>query len=70
MVARAGTIVTGAVDPLADLAAVARDEGMWLHVDAAYGLPAAMVEPEKFLGIADADSVSMDAHKWLYQPLD
>ena len=70
IVASAGTIVTGAVDPLADLVAVARDEGMWVHVDGAYGLPAAMVEPEKFLGIADVDSVSMDAHKWLYQPLD
>jgi len=70
VVATAGTTVTGAVDPLADLVAVARDEGMWIHVDGAYGLPAAMVEPETFLGIADVDSVSMDAHKWLYQPLD
>jgi aromatic-L-amino-acid decarboxylase len=70
VVACAGTIVTGAVDPLADLVAVARDEGLWIHVDGAYGLPAAMVEPERFLGIADVDSVSMDAHKWLYQPLD
>ena len=70
VVASAGTIVTGAVDPLADLVAVAKDEGLWIHVDGAYGLPAAMVEPEKFLGIADVDSVSMDAHKWLYQPLD
>jgi aromatic-L-amino-acid decarboxylase len=69
-VACAGTIVTGAVDPLADLVAVAKDEGLWVHVDGAYGLPAAMVEPELFLGIADVDSVSMDAHKWLYQPLD
>lgn len=65
-----GTIVTGAVDPIADLVAVARDEGLWVHVDGAYGLPAAMVEPEKFLGLADVDSFSMDAHKWLYQPLD
>lgn len=70
VVACAGTIVTGAVDPLADLVAAAKDEGLWVHVDGAYGLPAAMVEPEKFLGIADVDSVSMDAHKWLYQPLD
>jgi len=70
VVACAGTIVTGAVDPLADLVAAAKHEGLWVHVDGAYGLPAAMVEPEKFLGIADVDSVSMDAHKWLYQPLD
>jgi len=70
VVACGGTIVTGAVDPIADLVTVARDEGLWIHVDGAYGLPAAMVEPERFLGIADVDSVSMDAHKWLYQPLD
>jgi aromatic-L-amino-acid decarboxylase len=70
VVACAGTIVTGAVDPLADLVAVARDEGLWVHVDGAYGVPAAMVEPEKFRGLADADSISLDAHKWLYQPLD
>jgi glutamate/tyrosine decarboxylase-like PLP-dependent enzyme len=65
-----GTIVTGAVDPIADLVEVARDEDMWVHVDGAYGLPAAMVEPDLFRGIDHADPVSMDAHKWLYQPLD
>jgi aromatic-L-amino-acid decarboxylase len=70
VVACGGTIVTGAVDPITDLVAVARDEDLWVHVDGAYGLPAAMVEPEKFRGIADVDSMSMDAHKWLYQPLD
>ena len=70
VVACAGTTVTGAVDPLAELVAVARDEDLWVHVDGAYGLPAAMVEPDKFLGIASVDSLSMDAHKWLYQPLD
>ena len=70
VVACAGTTVTGAVDPLAELVAVARDEDLWIHVDGAYGLPAAMVEPDKFLGIASVDSLSMDAHKWLYQPLD
>ena len=70
VVACAGTIVTGAVDPLADLVAVARDEDLWVHVDGAYGVPAAMVEPEKFAGLADVDSLSLDAHKWLYQPLD
>ena len=70
VVACAGTTVTGAVDPLAELVAVARDEDLTVHVDGAYGLPAAMVEPDKFLGIASVDSLSMDAHKWLYQPLD
>jgi len=55
---------------LALLVAVARDEDLWVPVDGAYGLPAAMVEPDTFAGIADVDSLSMDAHKWLYQPLD
>ena len=70
VVACAGTTVTGAVDPLAELVAVARDEDLWVHVVGAYGLPAAMVEPDKFMGIAGVDSLSMDADKWLYQPLD
>jgi len=70
VVVSAGTIVTGAVDPIAEIVAIARAENLWVHVDGAYGLPAAMVEPERFRGIADADSLSMDAHKWLYQPLD
>ena len=70
VVACAGTIVTGAVDPLAEIVAVARDEDLWVHVDGAYGVPAAMVEPEQFAGLADVDSLSLDAHKWLYQPLD
>ena len=43
---------------------------MWLHVDAAYGGIAAMVAPEKFAGLSRADSVSIDGHKWLYQPVD
>jgi aromatic-L-amino-acid/L-tryptophan decarboxylase len=70
VVANAGTIVTGAVDPIDELVVVAREAGLWLHVDGAYGLPAAMVEPERFAGLAGADSMSLDAHKWLYQPLD
>ena len=65
-----GTIVSGAIDPIADLVAVARDEDLWVHVDGAYGLPAAMVAAESFRGLADVDSMSVDAHKWLYQPLD
>ena len=70
VVACGGTIVTGAVDPIADLVAVARAEGLWVHVDGAYGVPAALVEPDLFAGLGDVDSVSLDAHKWLYQPLD
>jgi aromatic-L-amino-acid decarboxylase len=70
VVACGGTIVTGAVDPLPEIVAVAREEDLWVHVDGAYGVPAAMVEPETFAWLADVDSLSLDAHKWLYQPLD
>lgn len=70
VVVSAGTIVTGAIDPIAEAVEIGRQENLWVHVDGAYGLPAAMVEPEKFRGLAAADSISMDAHKWLYQPLD
>lgn len=70
VVASAGTIVTGAVDPIAEVVEVAREEDLWVHVDGAYGLPAALAEPELFAGIDGVDSASMDAHKWLYQPLD
>jgi glutamate/tyrosine decarboxylase-like PLP-dependent enzyme len=61
---------TGAIDPLGEIAEVARKNGLWLHVDGAYGGLAALAEPEKFAGLQLADSVSLDAHKWLYQPLD
>jgi len=70
VVASAGTIVSGSVDPIAEIVEVARAEDLWVHVDGAYGAPAAMVEPDLFPGLADVDSLSLDAHKWLYQPLD
>jgi aromatic-L-amino-acid/L-tryptophan decarboxylase len=70
VVASAGTIVTGSVDPIAEIVEVARAEDLWVHVDGAYGAPAAMVEPDLFRGLRDVDSLSLDAHKWLYQPLD
>jgi glutamate/tyrosine decarboxylase-like PLP-dependent enzyme len=70
VVANAGTIVTGAIDPLPEIAAIARAHDLWLHVDGAYGVPAALAAPERFAGLDGADSVSLDAHKWLYQPLD
>jgi aromatic-L-amino-acid/L-tryptophan decarboxylase len=68
VVATAGTTLTGAVDPLAAIAEVCADRGIWFHVDGAYGLPAASVDPGRFEGAARADSVSVDAHKWLYVP--
>jgi len=70
VVASAGTVNTGAVDPLREIAEIARAHDLWLHVDGAYGALAAMAAPEKFDGLALADSLSLDPHKWLYQPLD
>lgn len=70
IVASAGTVNTGAVDPLAEVAAVARAHGAWLHVDGAYGALAALGAPERLAGLGLADSLSLDAHKWLYQPVD
>ena len=70
VVATAGTVATGSIDPLARIAAVARRERLWLHVDGAFGALAAMVAPERFEGLALADSLSLDAHKWLYQAVD
>lgn len=68
VVATAGTTLTGAVDPIGRIADVAGD--VWLHVDGAYGLPAAATEiaAPAFEGLASADSVSLDAHKWLFVP--
>lgn len=70
IVATAGTTSTGAVDPLREIADIAQAWGLWLHVDGAYGGLAAMAAPGLFTGLAQADSISLDAHKWLYQPLD
>jgi aromatic-L-amino-acid/L-tryptophan decarboxylase len=70
VVASAGTVNTGSVDPLAEIAGIARTHDLWLHVDGAYGALAALAVPEKFRGISEADSISLDPHKWLFQPLD
>jgi glutamate/tyrosine decarboxylase-like PLP-dependent enzyme len=63
--ANAGATNTGAVDPLAELAAVCREHGMWLHVDAAYGGFAALSErgARALAGIELADSVTLDPHR-------
>jgi len=70
VVASAGTVNTGAIDPLHEIAEIAHAYGAWMHVDGAYGALAAIAIPEKFEGLALADSISLDPHKWLYQPLD
>ena len=68
----AGTTNTGAVDPLAELAAVCRERGVWFHVDGAYGGFAALTARGRaaLRGIDQADSVTLDPHKWLYQPFE
>ena len=72
VVANAGTTNTGAVDPLADLAGLCREEDLWLHVDGAYGAAAALVPEGRRLleGLERADSLSLDPHKWLFQPFE
>lgn len=70
IVASAGTVSTGAIDPLVQIAAIAKANDLWLHVDGAYGALAALARPDLFKGLESADSISLDAHKWLYQPLD
>jgi aromatic-L-amino-acid decarboxylase len=70
VVASAGTVNTGAIDPLPEIAAIARRHGLWMHIDGAYGALAAISAPGKFTGMDLADSLSLDPHKWLYQPLD
>ena len=72
VVASAGTVSTGAVDPLDEIAEVAKEFGLWFHIDGAYGALAASDETKRplFRGLERADSVSLDPHKWLYVPLD
>src|SRR5579864_7702455 len=70
VVASAGTVNTGGVDPLQKIAEIAHRHRAWFHVDGAYGALAAMAAPGKFDGLDLADSISLDPHKWLYQPLD
>jgi glutamate/tyrosine decarboxylase-like PLP-dependent enzyme len=72
VVANAGTTATGAVDPLRELAAVCGEYAVWLHVDGAYGGFGCLSQRgrEALAGMELADSVAMDPHKWLYQPIE
>lgn len=72
VVGAAGTVSTGAVDPLLEIATICRKHDLWFHVDGAYGAPAAAL-PEasaQLKGLKEADSVALDPHKWLYAPLE
>jgi aromatic-L-amino-acid decarboxylase len=70
VIATAGTTLTGAIDPINEIADICQRFGVWLHIDGAYGLPAASVSSKTpdFSGIERADSVSVDAHKWMFVP--
>jgi glutamate/tyrosine decarboxylase-like PLP-dependent enzyme len=73
VVATAGTVNTGAIDPLSAIAEVCARHEVWLHVDGAYGAPAVLLLEEfaaARTGLAAADSIAVDPHKWLYAPVD
>jgi glutamate/tyrosine decarboxylase-like PLP-dependent enzyme len=72
IIATGGTTNTGAVDELEGLAELAAAEGMWLHVDGAYGAPAALCPAGRaaLRGLELADSLVLDPHKWLFAPYD
>jgi glutamate/tyrosine decarboxylase-like PLP-dependent enzyme len=72
IVATGGTTNFGIVDDIAGVGAVARERGIWFHVDGAYGLAAMLVESMRpaFAGVELADSVIVDPHKWLFAPFD
>jgi glutamate/tyrosine decarboxylase-like PLP-dependent enzyme len=72
VVGTAGSVSTGAIDPLPELAAYCKEQGIWFHVDGAYGgLAAALPDASSALrGLSAADSIAVDPHKWLYAPLE
>lgn len=71
VVATLGTTGTGAIDPVAELADLCRTHDLWLHVDACYGGAGALLEElsDHFRGLARADSVAVDPHKWFFVPM-
>ena len=72
VIANAGTVNTGAVDPLKEIREVANRFELWMHVDGSYGAFALLAESGRklFEGIEQADSIALDPHKWLYLPVD
>lgn len=72
VVASAGTVNTGAIDPLGEITAVCRQHNLWLHVDGAYGAPAILTGPyrDQLAPLAHVDSLALDPHKWMYIPVE
>lgn len=72
VIGTAGSVSTGAVDPLPELAAICREFDLWFHVDGAYGALAAVLPdtPAALAGLREADSIAVDPHKWLYAPIE
>lgn len=72
VIGTAGSVSTGAIDPLPGIAALCQREGLWFHVDGAYGAPAAMLDdaPATLRALELGDSVAVDPHKWLYAPME
>jgi glutamate/tyrosine decarboxylase-like PLP-dependent enzyme len=72
IIANAGTTNTGAVDPLPELADLCAEENLWLHADGAYGAAAVICDRGrvKLIGLGRVDSLSLDPHKWLFQPFE
>jgi aromatic-L-amino-acid decarboxylase len=72
LVASAGTVSTGAIDPIRELSQIATRENLWLHIDGAYGAPAAALPGagENLKSLHLADSLAVDPHKWFYTPLE
>jgi aromatic-L-amino-acid decarboxylase len=72
VIGTAGDVSTGAVDDLKSIATICKGNDCWFHIDGAYGIPAAVVPEHRslFEGMADADSIALDPHKWLYTPLE
>ena len=70
VVANAGTVATGAIDDIGEIASICAAEELWLHIDAAYGGPAVLTDDLRplFAGIEKADSIAFDPHKWIYTP--
>ncbi len=72
VIGTAGDVSTGVVDNLKSLSTICKKHDLWFHIDGAYGIPAAVIPALKdiFHGMAEADSIALDPHKWLYSPLE